>query len=63
MKLLFCALAIAFLLEGIMFALFPSLARQYFLYALSLPEDALRWLGFAAVAVSAGILFFIHLFS
>lgn len=53
MKLLLCSLALAFAMEGVALALFPSYMRKIFEEAMNQPENALRRLGCAALVAAA----------
>lgn len=57
---LFTALGLAFVLEGVVYALFPDAMRQMMAQVLALPSASVRWTGLVVAAVGVGIVWLIR---
>ena len=55
LPLFFCALGLAFALEGILWALFPQQMQRAMRYALQQNPERLRWWGLMALCLGLGI--------
>lgn len=53
--LFFCALGLAFALEGILWAVFPRQVQRAMRYALRLDPERLRWWGFMVLCLGLGL--------
>jgi uncharacterized protein YjeT (DUF2065 family) len=54
------AMGLVLVIEGLVYGGFPSLARKLATEVLSLPENALRIAGLAAIAIGVGIVWLVR---
>jgi uncharacterized protein YjeT (DUF2065 family) len=57
---LFAAIGLVLVIEGLVYGGFPSLARKLAGEVLSMPENALRIAGLAAIAIGVGIVWLVR---
>lgn len=60
MQDLFAAIGLVLVIEGLVYGGFPSLARKLAGEVLSMPENALRIAGLAAIAIGVGIVWLVR---
>ena len=56
----FAAVGLVLVIEGLVYGGFPSLAKKLAGEVLSLPENALRIAGLAAIAIGVGIVWLVR---
>ncbi len=56
----FAAIGLVLVMEGLVYGGFPSLARKLAGEVLSMPENALRIAGLAAIAIGVGIVWLVR---
>jgi uncharacterized protein YjeT (DUF2065 family) len=56
----FAAIGLVLVIEGLVYGGFPSLARKLAGEVLSMPENALRIAGLAAIAIGVGIVWLVR---
>ncbi len=53
---IFIAFAMIFVIEGLIYALFPDAIRKMMAYAIMMPVHQLRWFGMAMAATGLGMI-------
>ncbi|WP_256751183.1 DUF2065 domain-containing protein [Mesorhizobium sp. Mes31] len=56
----FAAMGLVLVIEGLVYGGFPGLARKLATEVLSMPENALRIAGLAAIAIGVGIVWLVR---
>jgi uncharacterized protein YjeT (DUF2065 family) len=56
----FAAMGLVLVIEGLVYGGFPGVARKLATEVLSLPENALRIAGLAAIAIGVGIVWLVR---
>jgi uncharacterized protein YjeT (DUF2065 family) len=57
MKLIFCLLGLVLIVEGLPYFAFPHKMKRWIAALLEVPDNHMRWMGFAAMALGLLIVY------